>query len=60
MTESESDLFMHRPGLYTCLVAAIMVALSVITTTTHFYFKNKKQAQGLIVLEGVVGFRYTY
>lgn len=37
-----------------------MVALSVTTTTTHFYFKNKKQAKGLIVLEGLEGFRYTY
>ncbi|OBT55558.1 hypothetical protein VE04_02732 [Pseudogymnoascus sp. 24MN13] len=60
LTFRSQDAPDYRPGLYTCLVAAIMVALSVTTTTTHFYFKNKKQAQGLIVLEGLPGFRYTY
>ncbi|OBT71152.1 hypothetical protein VF21_09728 [Pseudogymnoascus sp. 05NY08] len=60
LTFRSQDAPDYRPGLYTCLVAAIMVALSVTTTTTHFYFKNKKQAKGLIVIEGVEGFRYTY
>jgi hypothetical protein len=49
----------YGPGLYTCFAAAALTILSVCTTTVYMWHMNKKQARGEIVIEGVVGFRYT-
>ncbi|KAI5359824.1 Putative major facilitator superfamily, MFS transporter superfamily [Septoria linicola] len=49
----------YRPGLYTCFAAASLTILSVAMTTLCMWKKNQQQAKGLIVIEGVPGFRYT-
>ena len=33
--------------------------LSVAATTTYMIVKNRQQAKGLVVIEGIQGFRYT-
>jgi hypothetical protein len=49
----------YRPGLYCCFVAAALTIVSVTTTTVYMTVKNKLQAQGRTVIEGVEGFRYS-
>lgn len=49
----------YRPGLYTCFTAAALTIVSVATTSVYMFVKNKQQASGKIVIEGVPGFRYT-
>lgn len=49
----------YRPGLYTCFTAAVLTVLSVCTTSVYMFVKNRQQAQGRVVIEGVPGFRYT-
>ncbi|PPJ60117.1 hypothetical protein CBER1_03121 [Cercospora berteroae] len=49
----------YRPGLYTCFTCASVTILSVATTTVYMWHKNRQQAKGLIIIEGVPGFRYT-
>lgn len=49
----------YGPGLWTCFVAAGLTIVSVVVTTVYMWRMNKKQARGEVVIEGVVGFRYT-
>lgn len=49
----------YYPGLATCFTAAVVTILSVTATTIYMLNQNRKQAKGLIVIEGVPGFRYT-
>jgi DMSO reductase anchor subunit len=49
----------YYPGLATCFTAAFVTILSVAATSIHMINQNRKQAKGLIVIEGVPGFRYT-
>jgi hypothetical protein len=49
----------YIPGLITCFLAAGVTILSVAVTTTYMIIQNRRQARGEIVIEGVVGFRYT-
>ena len=49
----------YIPGLITCFLAAGVTMLSVAATTTYMVIKNRQQAKGLIVIEGIEGFRYT-
>lgn len=49
----------YIPGLITCFLAAGATILSVAATNTYFVVKNRQQATGKVILEGVEGFRYT-
>lgn len=49
----------YIPGLITCFLAAGATLLSVATTTCYFIIKNRQQAKGLVIIEGIEGFRYT-
>ncbi|KIX09355.1 uncharacterized protein Z518_00434 [Rhinocladiella mackenziei CBS 650.93] len=50
----------YRPGLYSCLTAAFLCILSMLTTTAYFCSQNKKQSEGKAIVEGEEGCRYTY
>lgn len=49
----------YVPGLITCFTAAGCTILSVTATTIYMLNQNRKQAKGIIVIEGIPGFRYT-
>lgn len=49
----------YRPGLYTGFMAATLTIVSMTTISVYMFVKNKQQAKGKIVIEGVLGFRYT-
>ena len=53
------DSLEYRPGLYTCFLAAALTIASVVTTSVYMIVQNRRQAQGKVVIEGIVGFRYT-
>jgi len=56
----------YKPGLWACMTGSLIIIIIVAVTDIHFYFANKKQAQGLKIIEPVDGvdssdkFRYTY
>jgi len=56
----------YKPGLWACMTGSLIIVVVVVVTDIHFYFANKKQAQGLKIIEPVEGvdssdkFRYTY
>lgn len=62
----EQDKPGYKPGLWACMTGSLIIIVIVIITDIHFYFKNKKQARGELILEPVDGtdssdkFRYTY
>lgn len=49
----------YAPGLGTCFAAGGLTILSLAATTWYMWRKNRAQARGECVIEGVVGFRYT-
>jgi DMSO reductase anchor subunit len=53
------DAPQYVPGLITCFLAAGVTIISVAATTVYMLSQNRKQAKGLLVIEGVEGFRYT-
>lgn len=62
----EQDAPEYRPGLWACMAGSLIIIVIVILTDIHFYFCNKKQAKGELIIEAVPGvdstdkFRYTY
>ncbi|KAK3081681.1 hypothetical protein LTS18_003938 [Coniosporium uncinatum] len=50
-----------HPGLYACITASLLIIVVVILLDIKFYFDNKKQARGELIIEGSEsGFRFTY
>jgi hypothetical protein len=45
----------YKPGLWACMTGSLIIILIVAVTDVHFYFANKKQAQGLKIIEPVDG-----
>ena len=46
---------MGGAGLWACMTGSLIIILIVAVTDVHFYFANKKQAQGLKIIEPVDG-----
>lgn len=42
----------YLPGLYGCMAAAALSILSVLVLDLKFWFDNKKQAEGRLIIEG--------
>ena len=42
----------YHPGLYGCITAALLTIVTVILLDIKFWFDNKKQAEGKLVIEG--------
>ena len=51
----EQDKPGYKPGLWACMTGSLIIIVIVIVTDIHFYFKNKKQARGELILEPVEG-----
>lgn len=51
----EQDKPGYKPGLWACMTGSLIIIVIVIITDIHFYFKNKKQARGELILEPVDG-----
>jgi hypothetical protein len=45
----------YKPGLWACMTGSLIIIIIVAVTDIHFYFANKKQAQGLKIIEPVDG-----
>lgn len=45
----------YKPGLWACMTGSLIIVVVVVVTDIHFYFANKKQAQGLKIIEPVEG-----
>ncbi|OQV02171.1 hypothetical protein CLAIMM_07410 [Cladophialophora immunda] len=50
----------YHPGMITCIAANGMIILLVILLSIHFRICNGKADQNRILIENLVGFRYTY
>ena len=59
LTTRITSLTVLSPGLYTCIIAAGMIIVSVCWTTVYFRHKNRLQKQGKIIIENTEGFTYT-
>lgn len=51
----EQDAPEYRPGLWACMAGSLIIIVIVILTDIHFYFCNKKQAKGELIIEAVPG-----
>ncbi|KAL3443703.1 major facilitator superfamily domain-containing protein [Aspergillus insuetus] len=49
----------YRPGLYMVFGAIALGVVSVCITSVYMMRENRKQARGMVVIEGIPGFRYT-
>lgn len=50
----------YKPGLWACITSSLIIIVVVCMLDTYFWFANKKQARGELVIEGADdGFRYT-
>lgn len=50
----------YLPGMYASIACNCCILLFVVGMTILFRLSNKKAEQGLVVLEGLQGFLYTY
>lgn len=55
----------YHPGLYACITCCLLTLVIVASLSVKFYFDNKKQARGELVIEDSdedhqQGFRYTF
>ncbi|KAF2718501.1 retrograde regulation protein 2 [Polychaeton citri CBS 116435] len=55
----EQDKPTYHPGLYTCIIASVLVILITLLLDLKFWRANKRAAAGGKVIEGLQGFRYT-
>jgi hypothetical protein len=51
----EQDKPGYKPGLWACMTGSLIIVVIVIVTDTYFYFCNKKQARGELIIEPVEG-----
>ncbi|CAH0027887.1 unnamed protein product [Clonostachys rhizophaga] len=53
------DSPLYRPGIYATITCNSLVIIIVASLSIHFRRCNKKADQGLMIIEGLEGFRYT-
>ena len=53
------DAPQYHPGLWACIVANLIIIVTVAINTVLFRRKNKQADRGEVVLEGDPNFRYT-
>jgi hypothetical protein len=45
----------YKPGLWACMTGSLIIVVIVVATDIYFYFCNKKQACGELIIEPVPG-----
>jgi hypothetical protein len=45
----------YKPGLWACMTGSLIIVVIVVVTDIYFYFCNKKQACGELIIEPVPG-----
>jgi hypothetical protein len=50
----------YHPGIIACMACSGLLIITVLLLTLHFRRCNRKVDQGLLVIEGLPGFKYTY
>jgi hypothetical protein len=45
----------YKPGLWACMTGSLIIVVIVVITDIYFYFCNKKQARGELIIEPVPG-----
>ncbi len=50
----------YLPGVYAAIAANVCILLCTAGLTTWFYYCNRRARQGLVILEGLEKFFYTY
>ncbi|KAJ5604961.1 hypothetical protein N7510_010115 [Penicillium lagena] len=50
----------YHPGIIACMACSGLLILTVLLLSLHFKRCNRNVDQGLLVLEGLPGFKYTY
>jgi hypothetical protein len=50
----------YRPGMIAVITSQVITVILVSKNFLIFWLRNRKADRGEVVLEGVVGFRYTY
>ncbi|RVX72360.1 hypothetical protein B0A52_04565 [Exophiala mesophila] len=53
------DAPLYRPGMYAAFGLMVAFVINVLAVVEYFRRQNKKADQGLLVIDGVAGFRYT-
>lgn len=49
----------YFPGIITCTVCGALPGIIVLVMTYHFHRSNQKAKEGNMIIEGLVGVRYT-
>ena len=55
MTYREQDKPGYKPGLWACMTGNLIILVIITITDIYFYFCNKKQARGELIIEPVEG-----
>lgn len=50
----------YLPGMITVIVSQVITVLLVSLNFAYFFHLNRKADRGEVILEGTLGFRYTY
>lgn len=54
------DAPLYRPGCYAAIACNVLIICVVCVNTVYFRWCNKKADRGEMIIEGLLGFRYTY